>query len=292
MNRYALQTTLRRRLPAPVKAGAKQVLAALDPLAGVAYRRRSGDDRPLPGRTLRARVGALGREAYVAGGRAVAGELDAALQATGRRLADFEAVLDFGCGPGRVVDGVAPLLAPGAVLVGTDVDRESIAWASRNRPGLRFEANGFAPPLAFGDAEFDLVYAISVFTHLTEAQGDAWLTELLRVLRPGGTAILTVLGTQAYWEVRAGHFIGVTDAMVEAAQGHGPDLEEEGLVFLPYARSGLQAKGSPDMDDVYGLTFHGETYLQERWGRQAEVVARLSRSINHVQDAVVLRKPA
>jgi SAM-dependent methyltransferase len=53
------------------------------------------------------------------------------------------------------------------------------------------------PPLPFEDASFDLVYSISVFTHLDEEMQDAWLNELKRVLRPGGILIITVHGLNA-----------------------------------------------------------------------------------------------
>src|SRR5947208_884804 len=58
----------------------------------------------------------------------------------------------------------------------------------------RSEVNGLAPPLAFDDASFDLVYALSVFTHLTGDLQVAWRDELRRVLRPGGRLLITTHG--------------------------------------------------------------------------------------------------
>src|SRR5206468_8257505 len=58
----------------------------------------------------------------------------------------------------------------------------------------RFETNGLSPPLAFGDASFDLAYALSVFTHLPEAIQHDWMDELRRVVRPGGFVLLTMHG--------------------------------------------------------------------------------------------------
>ena len=46
----------------------------------------------------------------------------------------------------------------------------------------------------YGDETFDLIYAISVFTHLTEELGRAWIAELRRLLRPGGLLMFTVHG--------------------------------------------------------------------------------------------------
>ena len=49
-------------------------------------------------------------------------------------------------------------------------------------------------PLAYADDTFDLVYALSVFTHLTEDLCEAWMDELYRIVKPGGAAIVTTHG--------------------------------------------------------------------------------------------------
>lgn len=285
----ALELAVRRRLPGPVKVVARRALAAADPLAAARYRRASGDPRTLPGRTLRARVGVLGHEHYVASGRRLADDVLAALAEAGRGPGDVRSLLDFGCGPGRLLDALGPQL-PAARLTGCDVDTASIAWAARHRPDARYVATGFAPPLPFEDGEFDAVCAISVFTHLTARQQDAWLPELLRVLAPDGVGVLTVLGQRAWTEVREGRYLGITQAMTDAARELPADLEEAGIAFVPYEASGAQAKGSPDMDDVYGLTFHGRRYVEEHWGAACEVLGRREHAINANQDAVLVRR--
>lgn len=100
-------------------------------------------------------------------------------------------VLDFGCGCGRVLrywEGHA------GTVSGSDRDGGAVEWCSANLQFARIVRNDLAPPLPHADASLDLVYALSVFTHLTEELQTAWRDELRRVLRPGGRLLLTTHG--------------------------------------------------------------------------------------------------
>lgn len=104
------------------------------------------------------------------------------------------AVLEWGCGPARVLRHLAGFLPGTPALTGSDYNPETIAWCRAHIPGIRFEKNELAPPLPFADASFDAVYVLSVFTHLSEAMHFAWRDELKRVLKPGGLLIATAHG--------------------------------------------------------------------------------------------------
>jgi SAM-dependent methyltransferase len=79
--------------------------------------------------------------------------------------------------------------------VGTDVNEEMATWCGKTFPDMEFHHNELRPPLKFAaESSFDLIYASSVFTHIPlETQG-LWIRELHRILRPGGLAIVDVLG--------------------------------------------------------------------------------------------------
>ena len=130
--------------------------------------------------------------------------LDTGLQHAGMfaRLIDQHAsaaaslsVLEWGCGPGRLIRHMPQLLAGRTMqLTGADYNAESIAWCRAHLPGTRFVENALNPPLPLPDAGFDVVYNFSVFTHLSAAVQQAWVAELRRVLKPGGLFICTTHG--------------------------------------------------------------------------------------------------
>ena len=102
--------------------------------------------------------------------------------------------LDFGCGSGKVLRHLLPEAAEGEVW-GCDIDAPSIEWLQANlSPPLHVFVNGEAPPLpGIADEFFDVVFASSVFTHISD-EWAPWLVELHRVLRPGGVLVSTFLG--------------------------------------------------------------------------------------------------
>jgi len=111
-------------------------------------------------------------------------------------------LLDIGCGPGSITQGLAQRLAPGQV-VGVDLSRETLEAARKNAAAqgianLTYEA-GSVYELPFPDASFDVAYAHQVFQHLREP-GKA-LREMLRVVRSGGLVAVRDVdwGTASYW---------------------------------------------------------------------------------------------
>src|SRR5204863_340186 len=130
-------------------------------------------------------------------------------------------VLDFGCGAGRTL---RHLLDTGAELHGCDVHGPSVDWLAEHLwPPLRVHRSGERPPLPYADGTFDLVYALSVFTHLVDTW-DEWLAELRRVLglvEPGARVLefgcASGYMSQALGDRRGATVVGV-ELDAEAAQ--------------------------------------------------------------------------
>ena len=103
-------------------------------------------------------------------------------------------VLDWGCGPARMIRHLPALLPPGSQVYGTDYNRQSVDWCRRHLPNIRFNHNGLQAALPYADATFDLVYGISIFTHLPLEQHYSWFAELLRVTAPRQLLVFTTQG--------------------------------------------------------------------------------------------------
>jgi SAM-dependent methyltransferase len=180
---------------------------------------------------------------------------------------DGARALDFGCGVGRILRPAAAA-EPGCELWGCDIDGPSIAWLGDHAPGLHLLTNGARPPLDIAGEHFDLIWAFSVFTHLTDAWS-AWLLELHRLLKPGGRLVATVFGP--------GHSSFVHEPVSEEIIGMN--------VLYPYA----------SWDTGGPLVLHSRWWIEAHWGRAFDVLDFRIGSQDgapplYGQSAVVLRK--
>ena len=150
------------------------------------------DGLPLPPARLRVLVDGHARpEGFLADSESAATAIRRALADAGTTIEEQGAVLDFGCGCGRVARRWAGL---GLELHGCDYNPELVAWCRDNLPFMEARVNTLEPPVPYDDERFDLVYAISVLTHLTEPLARRWVAEWTRILRPGGLLLVTTHG--------------------------------------------------------------------------------------------------
>jgi SAM-dependent methyltransferase len=142
-------------------------------------------------------------------------------------------VLDVGCSTGHLLDAL-----PAAYdRTGLDVSADAVALAQRLRPGITFAA-GSIEALPLRDASFDAVLAIDVISAAGVEDDLRAVSELRRVLRPGGTLIAQVA---AYEWLRSGHDLGAGTARRYTAQRFERLLREGGFtpVRLTYRVSSV-----------------------------------------------------
>jgi len=103
-------------------------------------------------------------------------------------------ILDWGCGPGRIIRHLPELLDKTSKIYGTDYNKSSITWCKKNLPGIEFNTNSLEARLPYQNDYFNAIYGISIFTHLSEKMHYEWIRELKRILAPGGIFFLTSHG--------------------------------------------------------------------------------------------------
>lgn len=104
----------------------------------------------------------------------------------------WDRALDFGCGVGRLSQALA---GHANEVIGVDLAPSMLDAARKlDRSGgrCRFILNDTADLRQFPDGYFDLVYSALVLQHLPRAAIDRYLIEFMRILRPGGVAVVQV----------------------------------------------------------------------------------------------------
>jgi SAM-dependent methyltransferase len=113
----------------------------------------------------------------------------------GLGLGSHSYVLDFGCGWGRLARMFLRDVPGSHIYLADTWDRPLDVCRETGVPGRRVRVPQM-PPSPLPSDHFDLVFAYSVFSHLSPMAHLAWRTELARCIKPGGLAFIT---TQPRW---------------------------------------------------------------------------------------------
>jgi ubiquinone/menaquinone biosynthesis C-methylase UbiE len=109
-----------------------------------------------------------------------------------------ETVLDIGCGNAR---DIIPILRAGARIVGVDLSEGMIHEAGRDLEAAGYRdvelEVGDATQLKYAAASFDKVLCSEVIEHIPDA--DAAITEISRVLKPGGTLVISTPNRRSWY---------------------------------------------------------------------------------------------
>ena len=227
-------------------------------------------DPYLPPPRLRFKVaGSPDRGDYLSNGRQLMRDIETALNRLGHNIRDFKDILDFGCGCGRTLRWLADRPS-GCNLYGSDVDGEAIGWCRQHLDFASFSRNPPLPPTDYKPGSFDLIYLISVFTHLNEEYQLRWLEELERLTRPGGVVLISVHGPYV-----AG--MKLSEEQLDRVRG-------KGIFFLSDAFWKLY------FPNFYQTCFHTPEYIRQTWSKFFDVADYIERGVGNWHDLVVLRK--
>jgi SAM-dependent methyltransferase len=151
---------------------------------------------PIPGADLVFLVvGHRNRQQFALDRRPPVDYITSRLTAAGIDYTKFDSILDFGCGCGRILAGWEGILPSHTKLMGCDINPKLIDFCQTNISFAKTFVSNFLPPLPVSDGALDLVYAASVFTHLTLPATNAWAGEMARILKPRGILILSFHGS-------------------------------------------------------------------------------------------------
>jgi SAM-dependent methyltransferase len=190
-------------------------------------------------------------------------------------------VLDFGCGWGRISRFFLRDAKPEHIWV-SDVLTDAIHWLRETGNPCNIVQNQALPPIDALETQFDLIYAYSVFSHLSEPFLQTWLKYLMGSLRPGGHLVFTSRGRQFIDAVELLHRDNRPSDLRETLPH--PDVLRDRYLrgeFQFYPTGG----GGELTSDFYGEAFIPPAYLQSHFGDR---LVHVSESVPHVNQSVFI----
>jgi SAM-dependent methyltransferase len=192
----------------------------------------------------------------------------------GRGWNSIEAVLEIGCGYGRTIRELTKRISASRISVSDVIDA-----------GAHFTAAEFGvqkvPPIeeAGGtlDARFDLIYLLSVYTHLPRDMVATNLRHVAAALKPGGIAVLTVHGRGS----------------AETAERYDQYWLDKTRVLDALARDGYYYERYPYYYAEYGLTWFTRAAFEKLVAETAPQLALVSyhpTNLDGHQDIFVYRR--
>lgn len=226
---------------------------------------------PSPLLRYRAEGSNISAHNYLNTGLNCAQNVRSALGRVGRRFDEFERVLDFGCGCGRVMRWFEKA-EDSQILLGTDIDKRAVAWCRRHLPFAKFEVNKPYPPLSHEGDAFDLILNLSTVDHLDESHQEKWIGELKRVARPGGVLLASFYGRTAHQVL---------------LKSDRETVKKEGFLFRIAATGFFKPDGLPDF---YQIAFQSSENARALYSRHFKILEHIEGGFANFEDLLVCSK--
>lgn len=104
-------------------------------------------------------------------------------------------LLEWGCGVSRTTRHLHKYLPVNSNIFGCDVNTEMIKWNQENIEKIKFSAINYNPPTHYKPSFFDIVFCISVLTHIDSSEQENWLKEIHRILSDDSIFLFTTHGS-------------------------------------------------------------------------------------------------
>jgi SAM-dependent methyltransferase len=201
-------------------------------------------------------------ESYLRGARQFVAILQRSYAEAGRDWSAIDAVLEVGCGYGRIVRELTTAM-PASRLYVSDVIDDAAAFTAREFGSHKVPVLEQAGSQL--ESRFDLIYLLSVYTHLRRDMVAANLRRVAASLKPNGVAVLTVHG----------------QGSAETAERYEQYWLDKTRLLDALARDGYYYEKYPYYYSDYGLTWFTRSTFE---GLVAETVPELALIAYHPMD--------
>ncbi|WP_028602017.1 SAM-dependent methyltransferase [Ottowia thiooxydans] len=204
---------------------------------------------------------------YLADGWRTLAELMLLLESAGRPLLGVGSFLEFASGHGRFTRHLVKAIGAERV-VASDVVTDAVDFA-RETLGVRAFASAARPEELVTPERYEVVFVLSLFSHLPKSSWSRWLTRLYDCVAPGGLLVFTTHGA-------------------EAVRRQGVTLDDEGFFFAPSSES-----NAIDAQE-YGTAFTSADFVEAQITQHIGASSLLRHAPTwfwHHQDAWVIQRP-
>lgn len=161
-------------------------------------------------------------------------------------------ILDYGCGWGRLIRLAYAFTTPDK-LFACDPIQESLDICREHNVQATFALCDAIPQrIPFAGVKMDLIFAFSVFTHLSERTAKAVMAACREAIADNGLMVITIR-PPTYWDLDIQPNIGVDREKMKA------DHASAGFAFVPHNRPPI------DGEYTYGDTSISVEYLSQSW---------------------------
>ena len=198
---------------------------------------------------------------------------------TSRPLSSMDAILDFGCGWGRIIRIFLRDVEP-EKLYGCDCTEEILNISREMNKWCNFDLINPFPPTNYKSSTFDLIYAYSVFSHLSEKYYKLWLEEFYRILKPNGILVITIRQKNLIYKLKEVYPYMPDFSIEEELKKYENDN------FLYFNTGGGFALTS----DFYGEAFMSKKYVEKELSNFFKIIDFIEGTANVDQCIIVAKK--